>query len=297
MSCKASCGVVEYIQGDVVGVYNSSGTKLVTFRYDAYGNCTVSGDANFAQWCKIRYRGYYFDNETGFYWVQTRYYNPEWSRWISPDKIGYLDPESPHGINLYCYCGNDPINYVDPTGCDPILQFFMSLGSYIGMAFASIWDKEIRADMEAIGWNPFNTSETDVLNSKKVSFYKGVPVFRTNKERSGSFGMIFLSRGYYDRNGVFRPEKDPNTVKHEYGHCLQFLTMDAVSYALMIGLPSWQEWSKKDYYVRPWEITADVLGGVTRDEHTQEAVKRGFWYLFVSSLLGPLGYLFLIGEY
>ena len=289
--------MVKYIQGDVVGVYNSAGTKVVGFTYDAYGNCTVSGDAVLAQYCKIRYRGYYFDTETGLYWVQTRYYNPEWCRWISPDSMGYLDPGSPHGINLYCYCGNDPINYVDPTGYAPILQFFMSLGSYIGMAIASIWDKEIRDDMEAIGWNPFNASETDVLNSKKVSFYKGVPVFRTNKERSGSFGAIFLRIGYYDRNGVFRLENDPNTVKHEYGHCLQFLTMDVVSYSLMIGLPSWREWSKKDYYVRPWEITADVLGGVTREEHTQEAIKRGFWYLFVSSLLGPLGYLFLIGEY
>ena len=104
------------IQGDVVGVYNSSGTKLVTFTYDAYGNCSVSGDASLASYCKIRYRGYYFDTETGLYWVQTRYYNPEWCRWISPDSIGYLDPESAHGLNLYAYCGNDPINYVDPSG-------------------------------------------------------------------------------------------------------------------------------------------------------------------------------------
>lgn len=285
------------IQGDVVGVYDSTGAKVVGFKYDAFGRCTVSGNTTLAQWCKIRYRGYYFDNETGFYWVQTRYYNPEWCRWISPDKIGYLDPESPHGINLYCYCGNDPINYVDPTGCDPILQFFMSLGSYIGMAIASIWDKDIRDDMEAIGWNPFNASETDVLNSKKVSFYKGVPVFRTDMDRSGSFGAIFLSRGSYDRDGVFHRENDPDTIRHEYGHCMQFLTMDAISYGLMIGLPSWQEWSNRPYYKRPWEITADVLGGVTERTHSQADINRGFWYLAVSALFGPLGYLFLIGEY
>ena len=104
------------IQGDVVGVYNGSGTKLVTFKYDAYGNCTVNGDTSIAQYCKIRYRGYYFDAETGLYWVQTRYYNPEWCRWISPDSMGYLDPETAHGLNLYAYCINDPINYIDPSG-------------------------------------------------------------------------------------------------------------------------------------------------------------------------------------
>ena len=104
------------IQGDVVGVYNGSGTKLVTFKYDAYGNCTVNGDTSIAQYCKIRYRGYYFDAETGLYWVQTRYYSPEWCRWISPDSMGYLDPETAHGLNLYAYCINDPINYIDPSG-------------------------------------------------------------------------------------------------------------------------------------------------------------------------------------
>ena len=54
------------IQGDVVGVYISAGTKVVTFTYDAFGKCTVSGDINLAMACNIRYRGYYYDAETGF---------------------------------------------------------------------------------------------------------------------------------------------------------------------------------------------------------------------------------------
>ena len=115
------------IQGDVVGVYNSAGTKLVTFTYDAYGNCTVSGDTSLAYRCKIRYRGYYFDTETGLYWVQTRYYNPEWCRWISPDSLSYLDTETAHGLNLYAYCGNDPVNFTDPSGHDSLPNWVMWL--------------------------------------------------------------------------------------------------------------------------------------------------------------------------
>ena len=128
------------IQGDVVGVYNSSGTKLVTFKYDAYGNCTVSGDANFAQYCKIRYRGYYFDAETGLYWVQTRYYNPEWCRWISPDTLDYLDPETTHGLNLYAYCGNDPVNFTDPSGHLAFFILTAIIGAAIGVGITAAVD-------------------------------------------------------------------------------------------------------------------------------------------------------------
>ncbi|MBQ9108386.1 MAG: hypothetical protein IJY49_06175 [Clostridia bacterium] len=128
------------IQGDVVGVYNSAGTKVVGFTYDAFGRCTVSGNTTLAQWCKIRYRGYYFDAETGFYWVQTRYYNPEWCRWISPDTLDYLDSETAHGLNLYAYCGNDPVNFTDPSGhlFISFLLISMSVAAAFGGAAAGI---------------------------------------------------------------------------------------------------------------------------------------------------------------
>ena len=48
--------------------------------------------------------------------MNSRYYNPEWRRFISPDDTSYLDPESVNGLNLYCYCNNDPVNFVDPSG-------------------------------------------------------------------------------------------------------------------------------------------------------------------------------------
>ncbi len=132
--------MVKYIQGDVIGVYNSAGTKLVTFTYDAYGNCTVSGDTSLAYRCKIRYRGYYFDTETGFYWVQTRYYNPEWCRWISPDSLSYLDPEIADGVNLYAYCINDPVNYIDPSGHFIITLIGCIVGAAIGFGVAAYKD-------------------------------------------------------------------------------------------------------------------------------------------------------------
>ena len=50
------------------------------------------------------------------YYCKSRYYNPEWCRWLTPDSIEYLDPESINGLNLYCYCGNNPIMCFDENG-------------------------------------------------------------------------------------------------------------------------------------------------------------------------------------
>ena len=61
--------------------------------------------------------------------VGHRYYNPEWGRWLSPDDIEYLDPESINGLNLYAYCNNDPVNNYDPTGHFPVA---LLIGTIIG---------------------------------------------------------------------------------------------------------------------------------------------------------------------
>ena len=61
----------------------------------------------------FRYRGYYYDVETGYYYLQTRYYNPEWGRFLNADSALYGNML---GFNLFAYCYNNPVNYFDPTG-------------------------------------------------------------------------------------------------------------------------------------------------------------------------------------
>ena len=100
--------------GDITEICNAAGTILARYRYNAYGLCTVtelSSTNGFAQKNPFRYRGYIYDTDTGFYYCNARYYNPEFGRWISPDSIEYLAPENIHGLNLYAYCGNDSINF------------------------------------------------------------------------------------------------------------------------------------------------------------------------------------------
>ena len=122
------------LQGDVIAIYDANGAKVVTYSYDAWGNCTIDStttDYDLAHANPIRYRGYYYDENTKLYYLNSRYYSPEFRRFISPDDTNYLVPKNVNGCNLYCYCGNDPVMNVDPTGnswwsnfWNAILSFF-----------------------------------------------------------------------------------------------------------------------------------------------------------------------------
>ena len=201
-----------------------------------------------------------------------------------------------------------PISYYDPSGHFPwlllglllftpigglVFQVSVSILSYLVMILWAFGDlifnkgKGAWTDMCRIKWNPFNSDEEKVIDSKHISFYKGVPVFRIAEGgRSGSFSAIFLAHG-----------KGVNTLRHERGHNWQLMMMGIANFGLMIGLPSAFEWSTRKYYDRPWEITADIFGDVTERPHSQTDIHRGYWYLGVTSLFEPFGYLFLFGEY
>ena len=108
------------LQGDIVAVYNAAGTKLISYTYDAWGNftttyynnCTASHHANLNP---FRYRGYYYDAELEMYYLQSRYYDPVIGRYINAD--GYLSTgQGLLGYNMFAYCGNNPVNRVDPEG-------------------------------------------------------------------------------------------------------------------------------------------------------------------------------------
>ena len=79
----------------------------------------------------MRYKGYYYDSETKYYWLNSRFYVPSWRRFLSPDSLDYLEFETLNGLNLYAYCGNDPVNLYDPTGHSAVL-IGLIIGAVIG---------------------------------------------------------------------------------------------------------------------------------------------------------------------
>ena len=145
------------LQGDVIGIYDTAGTKVGGYAYDAWGNCTVTLNTNgIAVHNPIRYRGYYYDEGTKLYYLNARYYCPELHRFISPDDTSYLDPETPNGLNLYCYCNNDPVNYADPSG-HSVIASAVIIGAIIGgfTSFAFSFTTELiheKGDLSAEDW-------------------------------------------------------------------------------------------------------------------------------------------------
>ena len=150
------------LQGDVIGIYDTNGNLKVRYIYDAWGNCTIDNtqttDQTLAKNNPIRYRGYYFDVDTGLYYLNARYYSPDLRRFISPDDTAYLDPETVDGLNLYAYCCNDPVNYADPSGNGPITAILIGLGIGLGLGlgYAAYTDYSDDTSINgSVGWQPY----------------------------------------------------------------------------------------------------------------------------------------------
>ena len=115
------------ISGDIIGITDAQGNPIAEYIYDAWGkllDITTAEENNEEQLSlananPLRYRGYYYDNETGYYYLQSRYYNPEWGRFISADSFAYLDTQNSFSLNAYIYCWNCPTIFEDAEGTTP----------------------------------------------------------------------------------------------------------------------------------------------------------------------------------
>ena len=117
------------IFGDVTTIYDCYGNWEAGYEYDLWGNITSGGSSGIAKENPFRYRGYYYDSETGFYYLQSRYYDPEICRFINADNLELLSTLSgtPGQLNLYAYCNNNPVMYSDPSG-EGIISIIIFLG-------------------------------------------------------------------------------------------------------------------------------------------------------------------------
>ena len=113
---------------DVLAITDTSGTIVGNYEYDAWGTVTVA-DTEIAQQNPIRYRGYYYDSETGYYYLQSRYYDPSICRFINSDvaEISGITKDTEAGTNLFAYCNNDPVNNSDPAGTISIRSAFNTI--------------------------------------------------------------------------------------------------------------------------------------------------------------------------
>ena len=118
---------VKSLQGDVIAILDAAGNVVVSYVYDAWG-APIGKSGSMAETLgtvqPFRYRGYVFDEETGLYYLRSRYYNPGWGRFVNADAL--IDQ------NLYSYCKNSPMQFHDPSGYreeldDPFMEVFDSM--------------------------------------------------------------------------------------------------------------------------------------------------------------------------
>ena len=107
---------VTNLQGDVMGLVDTSGNSVASYTYDPYGKVLTATGA-LAEKNPLRYRGYYYDSESGLYYLQSRYYDPTTRRFINSDDTDYLGIGGTIlSYNLFAYCNNNPIVGNDPAG-------------------------------------------------------------------------------------------------------------------------------------------------------------------------------------
>lgn len=140
--CGAEYFYLKNAQGDVTGLVDSSGTQVVAYTYDAWGNIlstTGSMADSLGYTNPLRYRGYFYDTETGLYYVSSRYYNPRIGRFINTDDVDLLGINGDFAsLNLFAYCGNNPVSREDTNGECWISVGIMAVGGLIGAAISAV---------------------------------------------------------------------------------------------------------------------------------------------------------------
>jgi len=222
---------VTNIQGDVEQILDSTGAVVVSYVYDAYGRVvSISGThaSTIGEENPFRYRSYYFDNESGYYYLQSRYYDSLMGRFISED--GQIN-EGYYGNNKYSYCENNPINYVDKEG--NILETILDIG---GIAW-SVVDLVKNPSLTNVGFLVWDVGATiipfvpgsyvvksikisakamaktdDVIDVAKLT-YKIAEKSSAIKTCTGSYEIVFKSSlNYVGKGGYKRMIKSASRI-------------------------------------------------------------------------------------
>ncbi|MCL2570529.1 MAG: RHS repeat-associated core domain-containing protein [Firmicutes bacterium] len=157
------------ILGDVIAIYNSIGTLMGTYSYDAWGNHTCyawDAPGSVTRWNPFRWRGKFWDEETGFYYMHSRFYDPQTGRFINADDPRMLFTESKlapvHGANLFMYAYNNPVMFRDDSGYgflswvwQGIVEFFQDTWHAVtnpSETLSNMWE-HISSDPLRFTWN------------------------------------------------------------------------------------------------------------------------------------------------
>ena len=174
------------LQGDVIAITNSKCKVVATYTYDAWGVCTIVSDNTgiIANVNPFRYRSYYFDQHTGLYYLQSRYYDPQVGRFINGDDSSVIIYVYSNFRNLFSYCNNLPTNDKDDFG------------------FASTFtkNKQVNKMFDIILDSMPNVYSSDFISRELIKFRIGT----TNLNVTVGFGVCVQSNKNALFGGLFK---------------------------------------------------------------------------------------------
>ena len=172
---------LDKLQGDIVEILDLCYSQVVSYEYDSWGNILsikdsqgneITDTTHIGLINPFRYRGYYYDNETKWYYLNSRYYNPEWGRFLNMDSYAGEIGGNILSHNPYIYVLNNPIVNFDTPGTFA-LSLIAGTGVLIGMVAGYYALKEVTKTMAAIGVgvlsNPANSLPTLTSRPKKAT--------------------------------------------------------------------------------------------------------------------------------
>ena len=173
-------------QGDVIGIVDSTGEQVAAYEYGAWGDVTsITGSLaqTIGEKNPIRYRGYYYDTETGFYYLQSRYYDPEVSRFINADGLISAGQDI-LGCNVFAYCVNNPINRSDPNGNLSFISFLSKAITIVRIVktVLRISNKKHNSKVDS---NPKTSTKGKIINDQNGATGKNFRYGRKNVSWNG----------------------------------------------------------------------------------------------------------------
>ena len=231
------------IQGDIEGIYNSNGTLVVSYSYDAWGNilsttgtlASTVGEIN-----PFRYRGYYYDTETGWYYLQSRYYDPTVGRFLNADEPMLVGATGTAlSLNMFSYCENNPVNYVDSTGCvvTPANVIGAAVGFVLGAVGGYFLSRFLADELGLKGWKRtvFVVGISAIISATAavIGYFIGPYIAKAAKSLLNSLRGLFKPKfgTQLGRLGTLTRNTKP-VIKGLTDHGLKRMTERGVSKAL-----------------------------------------------------------------
>ena len=228
---------IKDLQGDITEIVNKDGKAVAEYAYDAWGNMLTeyNGTLTVGKLNPFRYRGYVYDEETGLYYLQSRYYDPLTGRFLNADV--YCDTESgtPLSTNMFAYCENNAINKSDDEGKDA--WWIQSPNSANGSGHTSLLLQEKSGYWWYFYWGPSSIQllflgTTSLKNINKnvrnqVNYYnndKKRPVMIRKLDYSENYTQAIQLKGHFE-DSIKRIKKFINDNKYAFKYSVRYCTL------------------------------------------------------------------------